>query len=173
MKKAFIILGVGGLLFMGGRYLWQLNQAGNKAVVEVSGRVHKVMLNGIVVVVNYNIKNPANVVIELATPLIKLSHNNKVIASSSMSIVDVPEDAKANGRIRIAPHSETGVIETSVLLPYLSLIGAGASLITKLKDRLNSGEEEKEPIEFEIETLSTVFTKIGSVPYDDKQVISF
>lgn len=173
MKKALIILGVGGLAFLGGRYLWQLNRAGNKAVVEVSGRVHKVALNGVEVVVNYNIKNPANVMIEMATPLVKLSHNKKIIASTSMALVDVPENAKANGRIRISPHSETGEIQTSVLLPYLQLIGAGGSLFTKLKERLTNSSTEQEPIEFEIETVSTVFTKLGSVPYDDKQVIRF
>ena len=171
MNKALIILGVGGLVILGGRYLWQLNRAGNKAVVEVNGRVHKVTMNGINVEISFNIKNPANVSIEMAPPLVKLIHNSKVLASTSLRLVDIPENAKANGRIWIAPHSETGAIITSITLPYLSLIGAGAELISKLKDKLNP-DKEAEPVEFEIETNSTVFTKVGSVPYDDKQVIT-
>ncbi|MBD3638153.1 MAG: hypothetical protein HUJ25_12445 [Crocinitomicaceae bacterium] len=175
MNKVLIVIGIGGLAFLGGRYLWQLNRAGEKAAVEVSGRVHKITLNGVEVVLSYNIKNPTNVAIEMAVPLVKLSHRQKVIASSSMSLVNIPEDAKtANGRIRIAPNAETGYIQTSILLPYLSLIGAGSSVITALKNRLNStGDEEQEPVEFEVQTTSTVFTKLGSVPFDDVQTIRF
>ncbi|MBD3637193.1 MAG: hypothetical protein HUJ25_07580 [Crocinitomicaceae bacterium] len=174
MNKALIIIGIGGLAFLGGRYLWQLNRAGEKTAIEVSGRVHKIALNGIEVVLSYNIKNPTNVAIEMAVPLVKLSHKQKTLATSSMSMVSIPENAKtANGRIKIAPNSETGYIQTTVLIPYLSLIGAGSSVITALKSRLNSAGEEEQPVELVVQTTSTVFTKLGSVPFDDIQTIKF
>lgn len=171
MKLLKTIL-IGGVVFFGGRYLLSLNRASKKAVVQVGGRVHKVTFAGIVVVINYNIKNPTNASMEMAVPLIKLSHNGKLLASSSMELVEIPEDAQsANGRIMIKPNEETGNIATSILLPYLSLIGLGASLIASLKDRLNASSDEKK-IKFEIETNSTIYTKVGRYPYEDKQIIN-
>ncbi|MCH2216317.1 MAG: hypothetical protein MK086_14215 [Flavobacteriales bacterium] len=166
MKILKYIVGA-GIVFMGGRYLYQLHRAGKKVVVSVGGRVDKVALEGVVVVMNYNIKNPTNSSIEMSTPLISLAYDGTVLASSSMALVEVPEDARSkNGRILIRPFKETGTITTSILLPTLSLLGAGAKLLTRLKDRLLPDSEET-PIEFEVVTTSTVFTKVGSFPYDE------
>ena len=170
--KALKIIGVGVLAFFGGRYLWQLSRTGSKAVVAVSGRVHKATLEGVEVILKYNIKNPTKTSIEMAVPLIKLSHNGKVLASTSMSLVEIPEDVRStNGRIKILPFKETGQITTSLLVPYLTVVGAGANLFSILQSRTEEGSDEK-PIEFEIETISTVFTKVGSIPYDDKVTVT-
>ena len=169
--KALNVILIGGAVFLGGRYLLSLNRASKKAVVQVSANVHRVTFEGVEVVLKYNIKNPTRTSIEMAAPLITLSHNGKVLASSSMALVEIPEDVRTtNGRIRILPFKETGIIATSILLPYLSLIGAGANLITALKNRLNA-ESEEETVKFEVATTSTVFTKVGSYPYDDKAII--
>jgi hypothetical protein len=88
-----------------------------------------------------------------------------------MSLVEVPEESRsAKGRILIHPFKETGTITTSILLPTLSLLGAGAKLLPRLKDRLLSGSDEN-PITFEIATTANVFTKIGSYPYDETVTI--
>jgi hypothetical protein len=170
MKILKYIVGA-GVAFLGGRYLFQLHRAGKKIVVSVGARVHKVTLEGVVVVMNYNIKNPTSSSIEMSTPLIQLAHNGTVLASSSMSLVEVPEESRsAKGRILIRPFKETGTITTSILLPTLSLLGAGAKLLPRLKDRLLSGSDEN-PITFEIATTANVFTKIGSYPYDETVTI--
>jgi len=170
--KALKIILIGGAVFLGGRYLYSLNRAGKKAVVQVGGRVHKVTFEGVEVVLKYNIKNPTNSSIEMAAPLITLTHEGKVLASSSMSLVEIPEDVRStNGRIKVLPFKETGIITTSILLPFLSLIGAGANLVTVLKNKLNA-QAEQESVTFEVNTTSTVFTKIGSYPYDDTETVT-
>lgn len=165
----FIILG--GAVYFGGKYLFSLNRAGNKAVVQVSGKVEKVTLSGVVVELKFNIKNPTGSNIEMAIPLIKLSHNGKVLASSSMALVEIPDDVKsASGRIKILPYKETGIITTSILLPFLSLIGAGANLVTRLKNKLDPAAEQV-TVKFEVETNSTVFTSVANYPYDSISTI--
>lgn len=173
MKKLKYILGA-GLALLGGKYLFQLHRAGKKVIVSVSGRVHKVTLEGVVVIMNYNIKNPTKGSMEMSTPLIQLTHRGILLASSSMSLVEVPETAKtAGGRIKIQPFRETGAITTSILLPTLSLLGAGTSLLPQLKQRLMSGSNNQAqiPILFEIATTAQLFTKIGSYPYDEKMTL--
>lgn len=165
-----ILIGAG--LFFTGRYIWSLSRTGQKAVVEIDGRVHKVTFAGVEVVVNYNIKNPTRSSIEMAAPLISLSYNGTVLASSSMSLVDIPEEVRTpKDMIKILPFKETGKISTSILLPHLSILGAGANLLSQLKDRLNSGSDIIKKVKLEIITTSTVFTKLGSYPYDEKTVI--
>lgn len=169
--KALNVILIGGAVFLGGRYLYSLNRASNKVVVQIGGRVHKVSFEGVEVILKYNIQNPTNSSIRMSAPLIKLSHNSKVLASSSMELVEIPEDVRSTNGIKIKPFKETGIITTSILLPTLSLVGTGANLITLLKNRLNAGSDNQETIKFEIETTATVFTKVGNIPYDDKSII--
>ena len=170
--KALKIIAIGGAVFLGGRYLFSLNRAGKKIVVQVGGRVNKVSLNGVEVILKYNIQNPTRSSIRMSAPLIKLTYQGKVLASSSMSLVEIPEDVRStNGKIKIEPFRETGFISTSILIPHLSLIGTGANLLTRLKDKLLTQSDE-DPITFEIETTSTVFTKVGSYPYDEIEKIT-
>lgn len=160
---------IGGLLLTG-KYLLSLNRAGKKIVVDVGGRIHKLSIEGVVVVLKYNIKNPTTSSIKMAAPLVKLSYNGKVLASSSMSDVEIPEKARTDdGRIKINRESETGFITTEILIPYLSLLGAGANLLLRLKDKVNGRSDEG--VNFEIETNSTVYTKVGNYPYDDTTII--
>ncbi len=164
-----ILIG-GGILFLG-KQLLSLNRAGNKIALEVGGKIQKIAIEGVVVVLKYNIKNPTTSSIQMAAPLIKLSYNGRLLASSSMALVEIPEDVRsASGKIAIKPHSETGFITTSIIIPYLSLLGAGANLIRRLKDSLAG--KPATPVKFEIETNSTVYTKVGNYPYDETTTVS-
>jgi len=159
---------IGGLVFLAGRYLSSLIRTGNQVVTQISGKVDKFSIDGVVVALKYNIKNPTRTSIKIAAPLIKLSYKNKVLASSSMKLVDIPQSVKDDkGRIRILPFKETGEITTRILIPFLSLVGVGADLLTKLKD-----ENPTEKVKFTIDTVSTVFTKIGSYPYEEKTIVT-
>ena len=170
--KALKIIAIGGAVFLGGRYLFSLNRAGKKIVVKVGGRVNKVSLSGVEVILKYNIQNPTRSSIRMSAPLIKLTYNGKVLASSSMTLVEIPEDVQStNGNIKIEPFKETGFITSSRLIPHLSLIGTGANLLPRLKNKLLA-QSEDDPITFEIETTSTVFTKVGSYPYDEIEKVT-
>ena len=171
MKLVKYIVGA-GLAFFGGRYLYQLHRAGEKVAVDVNGRVHKVALSGVEVVLNYNIKNPTYSALEMTAPLIQLAYEKKVLATSSMAMVEIPEAVKSKrDHILIRPFQETGAISTTIMIPHLSILTAGADLLNRLRKRLEMDAEE-DPIQFEIKTTANVFTKLGSYPYDETVKVS-
>lgn len=166
--KALKMVVIGGLVFLGGRYLFTLSRAGQKAAVDASARVKGVTLEGIGLELRFNIKNPTSSRLEMAAPLIKVLYQGSILASSSLSLVEIPSHVKSpEGRIMIEPYSETGWITTPIKLPFLTLVTAGAGLVTRLKNKLDPNEDQQ-TIVFELETNSTIYTKVGSYPYDEK-----
>ncbi|MCT4583130.1 MAG: hypothetical protein N4A35_17090 [Flavobacteriales bacterium] len=164
----YILIGTGA--FLGLRYLKGMNRISKKAVIDITGKVDKVTIEGVVVILKYNIKNPARTSINLTPPLIKIIHQGQgkenILASSSMALVDIPEETKdRKGRIRIPPFNETGAITTRILIPHLKMIGLGSGLIARLKD-------PTQKVNFMIETNATLFTAIGSFPYDHQTTIA-
>lgn len=157
---------IGGVIYIVGKKVLSLNRAKNKVATDVGGRIHKIGFEGVEVVLKYNVKNPTSSALQMTAPLIKLSYNGKTLATSSLSRMEIPEDSRSdNGNISIKPLSETGFISTRMLVPHLSLLGAGANLLNRLRASL-TGEEDK-PVKLEVATTSQVISDIGTFPYDD------
>ena len=164
-KLKYIALGIGA--FFGGRYLLSLSRAGNKIVTTVSGQKDQITAQGIGVKVKYNIKNPTKAKIKLTPPLIKLTVNGKLLASSTMQQVDIPEAVRdEKGRIKIEAFKETGEITSTILVPWLSVIGIGPQLMSRLQSN-----DPNEKVKIEVETISQIYTKVGDYPYEDKTTI--
>jgi len=160
-----------GAVFLDGRFPCSLIRTGNKIVVQIGDRVNKVSFEGVEVILKYNIQNPIYSSINMSTLLMKVSHDGKILVSSSKELVEIPEDVRSTNGVTIKSFKETGVITMSILLPALSLIGTDVNLITLLKNRLIADSETQETIKFKIETTATVFTNVGKIPYDDKSII--
>ena len=161
----YIAIGIGA--FFGGRYLLSLSRAGNKAIVSVSGKRGLISAQGINVTLNYNIKNPSRANLKITPPLVKLLINDKLVASSTMQNVEIPDSIKdSKGRISINAFSETGNITTSILVPWLSIVTISPDILS----RLQSGDTAQK-VQVSIETLSHAFTSIGDFPLDDKTTI--
>jgi hypothetical protein len=161
----YIAFGIGA--FFGGRYLLSLSRASNKAIVSVSGKRGLISAQGINVTLNYNIKNPSRANLKITPPLVKLLINDKLVASSTMQNVEIPDSIKdSKGRISINAFSETGNITTSILVPWLSIITISPDILS----RLQSGDSTQK-VQVTIETLSHAFTSIGDFPLDDKTTI--
>ena len=161
----YIALGIGA--FFGGRYLLSLSRASNKAIVSVSGKRGLISAQGINVTLNYNIKNPSRANLKITPPLVKLLINDKLVASSTMQNVEIPDSIKdSKGRISINAFSETGNITTSILVPWLSIVTMSPDILS----RLQSGDTTQK-VQVSIETLSHAFTSIGDFPLDDKTTI--
>ncbi|MCT4583243.1 MAG: hypothetical protein N4A35_17690 [Flavobacteriales bacterium] len=161
----YIALGIG--VFFGGRYLLSLSRASNKAIVSVSGKRGLISAQGINVTLNYNIKNPSRANLKITPPLVKLLINDKLVASSTMQNVEIPDSIKdSKGRISINAFSETGNIITSILVPWLSIVTISPDILS----RLQSGDSTQK-VQVSIETLSHAFTSIGDFPLDDKTTI--
>jgi len=158
----YIAIGIGA--FFAGRYIFSLNRAKEKILVAVSGKRDKISLQGVMVELNYNIKNPTRAKMKVTAPLIKLSSNGSLLASSTMQQVEIPQAVKdQSGRIIIDAFKETGKITTKILIPWLSILKVSSQLYNRLK----SGEK----VSIEIETISQVFTPITDFPLDDKTTI--
>jgi len=161
----YIALGIGA--FFGGRYLLSLSRASNKAIVSISGKRGLISAQGINVTLNYNIKNPSRANLKITPPLVKLLINDKLVASSTMQNVEIPDSIKdSKGRISINAFSETGNITTSILVPWLSIVTINPDILS----RLQSGDTAQK-VQVSIETLSHAFTSIGDFPLDDKTTI--
>lgn len=167
--KALKYIAVGLGTFFTGRYLLSLGRANKKIVISVSGEKGQISTQGIEILLKYNIKNPSRANLKITPPLIKLLVNEKLVASSSMQSVDIPQQVKdSQGRIQINAYKETGVISTSVLVPWISLLQISPDLMTRLKQASNSDTSK---VSISVETLSQAFTPLGDFPVDDKSTV--
>jgi hypothetical protein len=161
----YIAIGVGTIL--GGRYLYTLHRAKNQITTTVRGQKESINAQGVVLQLKYNIKNPTKARIRITPPLVKLSFNTILLASSTMKGVEIPPEVKdAENRIIIAPHSETGEITTRIIIPWLSVVRISSELMRKLQST-----DPKEKLQVEIATIAQVYLPTGSYPLDDKTTI--
>lgn len=152
---------VGAAVLLGGKYLLSLKRAKDNILTSVSGDRGKIGIDGIDLLIKYNIKNPTKVEVAVKPPLIKLSFNGKLIASSAMKSVDIPEGIKDEaGNIRIKAFSETGDIVSTVPISWMNLLSISPDLVTKLQNKDTK-------LTIGVETITRVYTAVGSYPLDD------
>ena len=160
----YIAIGIG--TFFGGKYLLSLNRARHKILTIVTAKRDKINAQGISVLLSYNIKNPTRANMKMRAPLIKLLFNGKLLASSTMQAVDIPQSVKdADGRIVIKAFKETGQITTKIQIPWLSVLSVSPQLLTRLQS------QDANKIKLEIETLSQVYTLAGDYPIEETTTI--
>ncbi len=165
--KVIKYLAVGGAIVLTGKYILSLKRAEKKVVVVTSAKKDSITIQGITLAVRYNIKNPTDANMRMTPPLIKLSVNGSLIATSSMKLIEIPAEVRdQNGKIIIGAFKETGDIETKVFIPWLSLAMVSPDLIARLKS-----SDKKDKISLKIETLSQVFSLVGNFPYEQIQLI--
>ncbi|MBL4862840.1 MAG: hypothetical protein JKY09_07485, partial [Crocinitomicaceae bacterium] len=129
----------------------------------VTGQKDKLTAQGISILIKYNIKNPTRATMKVTAPLIKLSFNGKLLASSTMQQVDIPQSSRdESGRIIIKAFTETGEISTKILVPWLSILSISPQLLTRLQST-----DPNDKIKIGIETISQVYTMVGSYPMDE------
>lgn len=160
--KVIKLIAIGGAIYFGGRYLYSLNRAKEKVVIVVSGAKDKITLQGVSILIKYNIKNPTSASMRMTPPLIRLSLEGKQIATSNMQLVDVPEKYRdSSGKILIKAFEETGEIITRLMIPWLSLLSITPDVVKRLKST-----DPKDKIELKVETTSQIFTLVGQFPYE-------
>lgn len=165
MKTATKVLIIGGVatLLITGNYLISLNRAQKKVVIVTTGKKDKISIQGVSVKIRYNIKNPTNAYMRMTPPLIKISVNGKLVATSNMQIIDIPANVRdSSGKIVIRAFQETGNIETVVDIPWIKI----SAIIPDLLKRWQSSDP-KDQINITIETISQVYTLVGSYPYEE------
>lgn len=164
--KTFAIIAIGGLALAAGSYLYGLNNAQHQIVLNVGGRIHKLSAQGVVLKVSYNIKNPTTATLRMSPPLIRITVNNKQVATSNMRAIDIPEDARDGNKILIRAGAETGNIESEVLVPWFSLILIAPDLAKKLQ-----AQDSKAKLTIVVQSQAQVFTLFGAFPYNQVSTI--
>jgi hypothetical protein len=165
--KLIAYMVIGGAAVLTGKYILSLKRAEKKVVVVTSAKKDKITIQGVTILVRYNIKNPADVTMRMTPPLIKLSVNGKLITTSSMKVIDIPEESRdKSGKIIIGAFKETGDIETRLFIPWISIGMVAPDLIARLKS-----SDKKDKVSLKIETLSQVYSLIGNFPYEQIQTI--
>lgn len=164
--KTFAFIAIGGLALAAGSYLYGLNKSQYKIVLVVGGRIHKLSAQGVVLKVIYNIKNPTNTTLRMSAPLIRITVNDKQVATSNMRAIDIPEEARDADKIVIRSNKETGEIESEVIIPWISLLAVAPDLVSKLQS-----QDGKTKLTIKVETQSQVYTLFGAFPYEQTTTI--
>ena len=160
-KVKHIALAIGALL--GGSYLWRLNQLKNKIVTLIVAKRGNADLQGINIVLNYNIKNPTKTSIALKPPFVKVLFEGELIASSQIKETEIPVSVKdTKGRIQVLAFRETGNIPIQIRIPWISVLNISSGLMRKLQS-----SNPKEKVKMEIETLAQIYTLAGSYPLEE------
>ena len=166
--KVFTVLVLGGALLATGSYLYQINKAQDKIIIVVSGKVYKVSAQGVTLIIKYNIKNPTGSTMRMSAPLITITVNGKQVATSSMQQIEIPEASRdSSGKIIIRANSETGYIQTEVMIPWVGLVSIAPDLIT----RFQSTDPKKAKTTIKVGTDCRVYTLVGSFPYEQVSTI--
>lgn len=165
--KAYAIIAIGGAVVLTSAYLYGINKAQDKIAIVISGRVHKLSAQGVTVVISYNIKNPTASTMRMTPPLIKISVNGKQLAVSSMDQIDIPESSRDDsGKIVIRANKETGNIESSIMVPWISLASLAPDLVTRFQN-----QDSKNKISVQVGINLNVYTLVASFPYEQTSTI--
>jgi len=164
--KAFTVIAVGGALVLVGNYLMGINKSQYKIALVATGRVQKISVQGVTLLVQYNIKNPTAATMRMSAPLIKISVNGKQVATSNMQTADIPDAARDGDKIVIRANTETGAIGSELVIPWIALASIAPDLVTRLK---NPNGKNKTSIR--VDTLCRIFTNVGSFPYESTSII--
>lgn len=162
--KAIKYIAIGGSVLLLGRYLYTLKRAEQQVVIVTSVDKDSISLQGLSIKVRYNIKNPTAGAMRMTPPLIKLSVNGKLIASSSLQMIDIPTEVRdKSGKIIIRAYKETGNIESKILIPWTSLLILSPDIIKRLKSN-----DKKDKVTLQADIISQIFSLVGNFPYHSK-----
>jgi|GEM_PF-3536843 len=159
--KAIKYIAIGGAAFLVGKYLLSLKRAEKQVVIVTTGKKDKITIQGITLLVRYNIKNPTDANMRMTPPLVKLIVDGKLIGTSDMTLIDIPENVRdKTGKIVIRAFKETGNIETRIFIPWINLIPIAPDLVKRLKS-----SDKKDQISVSVVTNCQLYTPIGNFPY--------
>jgi len=164
--NAVTVIAVGGALVLVGNYLYGINKSQYSIALVATGRVQKVSVQGITLLVQYNIKNPSQATMRLSAPLIIISVNGKQIATSNMQTASIPEPSRDGDKIVVRANTETGAIGSELTIPWIALASIAPDLITRFKN-----PDPKKKISLKVVTQCRVFTIVGSFPYESVSTI--
>ena len=119
IKKILLGLGIGGGMVAGGMYLWRLNKTSINLEIVPTVKLHKLDLQGIVLRVDVQLKNPTRTSLKLKFPFIKLLIKGSSIGSSQA----------VNQDIALPAFGEAKFEAIMIRIPMFSLLSTAKSLL--------------------------------------------
>lgn len=147
----FLLLSVVGI---GAYGLTRLGRASGKIVTQVSGRIFSIDIANLTIGIDALIKNPTNTEIKIRYPFIKIMHEDRVLASSTLK----------DELIAIKPYSETRITNIKIPVSYLYMAGLAPEVLKKLRDK-----SYKIPFQIGLET--GVMFAGRNIPYSSTQEV--
>ncbi|MCA0429036.1 MAG: hypothetical protein LCH32_00875 [Bacteroidetes bacterium] len=148
IKKILLGLGIGGGLVAGGTYLWRLNKTSVNLEVVPSVKLHKLDLQGIVLRVDVQLKNPTRTSLKLKFPFIKLLIKGSSIGSSQ----------SVNQDIALPAFGEAKFEAIMIRIPMFSLLSSAKSLLQAV--------QQGEAFKIGVMTMTTIDLGFKKVPYE-------
>lgn len=147
-----IVLGVIGLSVWG---LSKLSRAAGELETQIKGRIYKINLEGIFIIIDTIIKNPTGTEVNITYPFIKLMHGEKVLAVSNIK----------DERISIRPYQHTNIDHIFIPISYLNLGSLAPEVLKRIKDQSHK-----------IKMHALISTRVSfagaDIPYSFKQEIT-
>lgn len=148
IRKILLGLGIGGGLAAGGVYLWRLNKTSVNLDIIPTVKLHKLDLQGLVLRVDVQLKNPTRTSLKLKFPFIKLSIKGNSIGSSQ----------SVNQDIALPAFGEAKFEAIMIRIPMLSLLSTAKGLLQAV--------QQSQPFMIGVTTMTTIDLKWKKVPYE-------
>lgn len=148
IKKILLGLGIGGGAVAGGMYLWRLNKTSVNLEVVPTVKLHKLDLQGLVLRVDVQLKNPTRTSLKLKFPFIKLLIKGNSIGSSQA----------VNQDIAIPAFGEAKFEAIMIRIPMISLLSTAKNLLQAI--------QQGDAFKIGVTTMTTIDLGIRTVPYD-------
>ena len=157
IKKILLGLGIGGGVVAGGMYLWRLNKTSVNLEVVPTVKLHKLDLQGLVLRVDVQLKNPTRTGLKLKFPFIKLMIKGSSIGSSQA----------VNQDIAIPAFGEAKFEAIMIRIPMFSLLSTAKGLLQAV--------QQGEAFKIGVTTMTTIDLGMKQVPFektDEVQLIA-
>ena len=153
-KKIAVGTVVGGALIGGGYLLLKYSRISAELETVPTLKIHKLDLTGLTIRVDVQLKNPTNNSFKIKFPFIKLLYKGTTVGSSQLLDKDIV----------IPAFGEAVINQILIKIPTLSLFSLSGSLIKAVQN--------KQPIQVEVRTLTTIDVGFKQVPYAKSELLT-
>jgi hypothetical protein len=153
-KKIAVGTVVSGALIGGGFMLMKFSKISAELETVPTIKIHKLDLTGLTLRVDVQLKNPTNNSFKIKFPFIKLLYKGATVGSSQLLDKDIV----------IPAFGEAIINQIMIKIPTLSLFSLSGSLLKAVQN--------KQPIQVEVRTLTTIDVGFKQVPYTKSELLT-
>ena len=148
IKKILLGLGIGGGVVAGGAYLWRLNKTSVNLEIVPTVKLHKLDLQGLILRIDVQMKNPTRTSLQLKFPFIKLLVKGSSIGSSQA----------VNQDIALPAFGEAKFEAIMIRIPMISLLSTAKGLLQAV--------QKGQPFRIEVTTMTTIDLGWKQIPFE-------